>query len=115
MGHPTPDAEINQRHGPHPAAVIGVLVAFLAFAVFGFVYLAGSDNRTAKNACISAVTDQLRSPASARWNVTLITDQGGGVRIVNGTVDAQNGFGAMIRSNFRCTVTNGVPTVDFVG
>lgn len=115
MGHPDQGAGTDQRRRPHPLAVIGVLAALVVVAVFAVVYLVGSGDRTAKNACIGAVTDQLRAPGTAKFDVTLITDQDGGVKIVSGTVDSQNSFGALLRSNFRCTVTNGTAVVDFVG
>jgi len=51
------------------------------------------------------VTNSLRAPSTADfpWIVEAMLI-GGDVYITNSYVDAQNGFGAQIRTNYSCTV-----------
>ena len=62
-----------------------------------------------------AICNQLKSPASAQFPVELISIVGDDVRgyQVNGFVDSQNSYGAMIRNDFAATVAieNGFPVV----
>jgi hypothetical protein len=56
--------------------------------------------------CQVAVKERLVSPGSARFPIvsdTQITQTGDTFRVL-GWVDSQNGFGAMLRSNYDCTV-----------
>lgn len=58
----------------------------------------------AYRACERAVESQLRSPSSAEFSgapASTITQEDDSYR-VSGTVDSENGFGAMIRSEFTC-------------
>lgn len=62
-----------------------------------------------------AICKQLKSPASAQFPVDMISivgDDENGYQI-NGFVDSQNGYGAMIRNDFTATVIveNGYPIV----
>ena len=63
----------------------------------------------------TAVCAQLKSPASAQFPESLLTVTGDETRgyHVEGYVDAQNSYGAMIRNDFTADVTmeNGVPVV----
>lgn len=94
--------------------LIGVLVvALLAAAGVGIWYASGSDARTARNACVSAVGEQLAAPGSAKFSIDLATKTEG-VWTIHGSVDAQNSFGALIRSDFRCTVKDGQVTDSYV-
>ncbi len=62
-----------------------------------------------------AVCAQLKSPASAQFPVEMISIVGDDTRgyHVDGFVDSQNGYGAMIRNDFTADVTveNGFPKV----
>lgn len=62
-----------------------------------------------------AICNRLKSPASAQFPVDLISIVGDDTRgyQVSGFVDSQNGYGAMIRSDFSATVAieNGFPVV----
>ena len=94
-------------------ALICVLVALAL--VGGFVWwISGSGQRDATNACTAVVSNLLASPASAKFDVTLVTQPGDGSYIVNGTVDSQNNYGAMLRNRFRCTVKDGDASVDYL-
>jgi hypothetical protein len=74
--------------------------------------LAGQDERAAITACQNAVKMQLRSPASAifpessdaGYSEPIHLSATDGSWMWNNYVDSQNGFGAMLRSEFFCTV-----------
>lgn len=76
---------------------------------------------TAKQACVEAVPERLKSPATAEISNVQTSQFVSGVWSVTGTVDSENSFGAMIRSTFKChvRVEGGTPTltqaVDFSG
>ncbi|WP_437582746.1 hypothetical protein ACSAGD_10790 [Paramicrobacterium sp. CJ85] len=51
--------------------------------------------------CEDAVRDQLKAPDTAEFDTSAT---GSGTYTVTGTVDSENSFGAMLRSDFQCTV-----------
>lgn len=62
--------------------------------------------------CKDFVKDRLKSPSSAKFRnfyeddgEVLVEGSGPQFKVVS-TVDSQNGFGAMLRSSFVCTVTD---------
>lgn len=58
----------------------------------------------AKRVCVEEfVPKQLKAPATAEFSGVTV-DSAGDVYTVTGSVDAQNAFGAMIRSRFTCIV-----------
>ncbi len=62
---------------------------------------------TAFSICKQFVEKRLRAPASAKFppsSEAATTDMGGGRFRVLSYVDSQNGFGALIRNNFDCSV-----------
>lgn len=86
---------------------IGIFVAVIAMAVgaaAGFQAWGGESR--AKDACEESVANRLRAPSSAEFVRSIATEGEDGVWTVSGTVDAQNGFGAMIRSFYTCKVEN---------
>jgi len=56
--------------------------------------------------CTEAVRARLKSPSSANfpWSPDKMIDLGNNTFMVLGHVDAQNGFGAMLNTNFSCKV-----------
>lgn len=101
---------------------LGILVAgvmvFAGFAIYGAVSSepGANDDFIATQQCEKAVKEQLKAPATAQFNSSA---EGGGPWTVIGTVDAENSFGANVRSDFQCTVrisgdTANV-TVDYLG
>lgn len=68
----------------------------------------------AQKTCERAIEQILKSPSTAEFSSQA---SGSGPYDVTGTVDSENGFGAMLRSSFGCTVTfsggNGSATVDY--
>ena len=110
----TEPAYIPGRAAPrrhlHPAvwAAIGATVALL---LAGGAYLltrpspahAPSREQQVIGACEDAIRAQLKSPATAKF--TGETAAGADPTwTIYGAVDAQNGFGALIRSSLQCTI-----------
>lgn len=60
------------------------------------------DAGTARYACEERVKNSLKSPSTADFSG--VTTTGSGPYSVTGDVDSQNGFGAMVRSSFSCSV-----------
>jgi hypothetical protein len=61
-----------------------------------------ADNRYEAIAqCEAAIMDRLKAPSTASFDSTA---SGGGTWTVTGTVDAENSFGATIRSSYQCSV-----------
>jgi hypothetical protein len=59
------------------------------------------------NICQSFTTNSLKAPATAKFpefNIRMLTEVDDGSYTVKSYVDAQNGFGALIRSDFVCHV-----------
>lgn len=56
------------------------------------------------NLCEEAVAERLKAPATAVFSNFTKEELDGRLTVVRGTVDSENGFGAMIRSSFKCHV-----------
>lgn len=80
-----------------------VVIAAVGFGIAGANRTpSNSDNQVlAKSACEGAVEQNLKSPTSASYQSTAV---GSGPWTVTGTVNAENSFGAMVRSSYRCSV-----------
>lgn len=120
------DPILTHDHGqPTPAKKVrwGRLVALFAFigicCTIGWSIGTGA-NKTATSAnhgsmafemCKKSVSGHLKSPGSARFRdfygdqAPSISGSGDGPYTVVSTVDSQNGFGALLRSDFLCTAT----------
>lgn len=65
--------------------------------------------------CHEIISDQLKAPASAEWRNGLDEDEAitvsGDNLSLNSYVDAQNSFGALLRTNFTCSYTRATDTV----
>lgn len=91
---------------------LGIAV-LLAVAVVGGLLLIdraggfGGDDRSGyvKTACRDWVKDRLKAPASADFSEEAVSRNGESY-VVTGAVDAENSFGAPIRSNYRCEATS---------
>lgn len=107
---PEPPAEKPRRRGP--LLVVGLL-AVVVFLVIIASCTAGSGSSRAANPelmrleaishCEDRVRDELRSPSTAEFNSE--ARMSGGAWRVEGSVDAQNGFGATVRADFSCEAT----------
>jgi len=56
------------------------------------------------SSCERAVKAQLKSPSTAEFSDHRWGDRSGGGFILKGSVDSENGFGAMIRSTWICEI-----------
>jgi hypothetical protein len=85
--------------------LVAVAVAFVFIAS-----LIGSDDDDgggefgARGVCEQFVKERLKAPATADFSDTEATSNGGESRTVSGSVDSENGFGALIRNTYSCTV-----------
>lgn len=68
---------------------------------------------TATVACRTAVKDQLKAPRTAKFSDESVSGSSGAY-IVVGNVDAENSFGALVRSGFRCSARVSTATGDAV-
>lgn len=86
---------------------LALAVAALALALTGCT--SGPDpevhSKLAERACERAIESKLKSPSSASY-VDVVTElEPNGQYTVLGEVDADNSFGASLRSRFGCVVT----------
>jgi hypothetical protein len=89
-----------------------MLVLALAFAAASGGDSSDNEEGLAAIACQNLVKDNLRAPSTASFP-SFPTVSGDTIR---GAVDAENGFGAMIRSDFQCTIIGGSQVrLDFLG
>jgi hypothetical protein len=112
VSFPTPEpsfrlAEMSQpprRRWLLPVAVAVVLLLGAAGFV-GWRYTNRADPLV--TACRDAVTAQLKAPATAKWPGAEQTRTDHDARsvsytVVTGAVDAENGFGSLVRTRFEC-------------
>lgn len=116
-----PDPSTRKHREKSQAELVGILGAagFVGFLFFACVLRSGPDSSTSQGSSdysdkIGAMTTaqeiikrELKSPSTADfpWSIDeyVITNLGGNRWTVSGYVDAQNGFGAMIRSDWNVT------------
>lgn len=103
--------------GKRAAVVLAVVVGVPAL-----VYLVHDPNGGggAARECRAYVEDRLEAPASAEFGDVYDSKDDQGRWQITGHVDSQNGFSAMVRNTYTCTVTreNGywqLVSLDFVG
>lgn len=95
------------RRRVRPATVVVIIVAglvVLGAAVVGVgfaVHHGPSDTQQAIRACEKSVEGQLKAPATAQFSQETTDSNGPGYH-VEGAVDAQNSFGALVRSRWTC-------------
>lgn len=69
----------------------------------------------AEMTCQELVTGSLKSPGTAEFVDVTTKARPDGKVVTTGSVDSQNGFGALIRSSFTCTTQNERTVLDFIG
>lgn len=134
LSHFTPPPENKPDSGtPKPASggsgcgmgcavLVGVVLVGGLIAYFSSLANGGSDDGYDSNnkyeaiaQCEERVKQLLKAPSTAEFTTDA---SGGGAWTVTGTVDSENSFGAMLRSNFQCTVKitgdTATTTVDFL-
>lgn len=110
MSTPTPPASPEPSKKPSTPQIIAsvaVVVIVLVCAIGYVVSLGdddepGGDSTMAEIMCEDFIEERLKAPATAEYeHSTTFTNP---AYRVTGTVDSENGFGAMIRSEFTCVV-----------
>jgi hypothetical protein len=95
----------RRRRWPILAAAAAVVLLLAAGITAAYALTRPSDAERAEKACTEEyVTDRLRSPATARFDRVFVRSRGDARYRVSGTVDAENGFGALTRGTFACVV-----------
>lgn len=101
-----PPAEKNRA----PVIIVALIVLIVAAAIVIVVLLTSgpSDEQRAITACDDAVRSQLKAPSTAKFSGEhIVPTDAVGAPMIKGSVDAENGFSAMIRTGFTCyMVTN---------
>lgn len=90
-----------------PIAIVAVLV--LATALWPKD--SGPRPGDAIGACEDAISELLKAPDTARFSSSV---SGNNPFIVVGEVDAQNSFGAEVRSQYQCTVNGTRAVIDYL-
>lgn len=100
----------------HGCVVLIVSTVLVGVVLVGGILLGsknGDHSIEAEQVCERYIRDQLVAPASATFGGLLHTNvlqlTNGEYRVI-GYVDAQNQFGALLRSDYICAVANGVVT-----
>ncbi len=57
--------------------------------------------------CRDLMSSRLKSPGSAQFGPVTVEMTGDGTKLVTGWVDAENGFGALIRTDYYCESSGG--------
>ncbi|MDF2691703.1 MAG: hypothetical protein K0S65_86 [Labilithrix sp.] len=83
-------------------AIIGGGIYWAVSSAAGGDEMSASELKVlAESACEGAVEQNLKAPSSAEYDSSA---SGSGPWTVTGSVDAENSFGAMIRSTYTCSV-----------
>jgi hypothetical protein len=97
-----------------PLIVILIILAILAIAVAGVVYLqnnvpdtiksnvSGSDSKKAVIRCEEVIKASLRNAAKAKFSSQKVTPLSNNRYQVIGNVDAPNASGILVRGNYNC-------------
>lgn len=85
------------------AVVVSVTITLVALTVIGIAPWSGKQQ--AIHACEDAMTAGLKSPTTAKYVNVSASSTAGGWDVI-GQVDAQNGFGAMVRTTWECSASN---------
>lgn len=85
-------------------SIIGLCIVAAMFGGNDKTRVAQLDEWSAQVACEDAVSNMLKAPATAKFDNYIRSSNDDGSFTVTGTVDAQNSFGAMLRSEFSCKV-----------
>jgi hypothetical protein len=79
------------------------------FLIFPALLTSGCSSKfeSAVTVCENLVKDDLKAPATAVFSNVEIEQLDQASFNISGAVDAQNGFGALLRSEFKCQSING--------
>lgn len=90
--------------------LLAALIVLILAAVGGLTFLllrpTGPNSTVQISACRAKVKANLKAPATAQFSQETVARQPtGNLYEVRGLVDAENGFGALLRQRYTCTVT----------
>lgn len=109
MTEPAPSEPTEPAKRPNGCGMLLAVVAIIGVAAWACTAAFGDDTPdetdneyTAIAACENSVEAQLRAPATADFGGEVATRGTGGTYTVTGHVDAENGFGAQIRTRWTC-------------
>ena len=86
---------------------VAAVVVLAAGGGIAYAVMPGED-AAAADRCQQAISDKLKAPSTAEFGDPTVTVEEGNFATyydVTGEVDAENGFGAMVRGDYRCKVT----------
>jgi len=102
----TPATPPRRKHRRAIWISITVAVVIILASALGAIVWAATGPTKGKlvKVCRTAVTELLKSPGSAQWPGDESVSHGSGKQLwtVTGHVDAQNGFGALLRGEWEC-------------
>lgn len=92
-----------------PGCVVWGLVFVALVVIWALIVDPGPDDDevdaySAQRQCQDWVEEQLRAPATAEFSNQDVTVTGTNAWEVTGDVDAENGFGALVRNEWTCTI-----------
>lgn len=90
-------------------AVLAVLIVIISLCNSREMSKPGKDVYGAEAAAQTFIEQSLRAPSTAKYSQTNVAYVGDNEYLVRTVVDAQNGFGAMIRQTFLCRVRANPP------
>lgn len=106
-----PTTPVQPAYAPpkkgHTGLILGLVAAGLvillgAGAVTYVLFFRTSESAQAITQCESAVQSMLKAPATAKFSGAAAAKSGAGGWDVTGSVDAENGFSALVRSSWDC-------------
>jgi len=78
-----------------------ILVSFMAVTLLASC--SGFGYSGAITECQELIKDRLRAPGSAKFEKIKVNEKDDSYFEIVGVVDAENGFGALLRGNFKCS------------
>jgi hypothetical protein len=120
---PSPAQQPKPSTGKQLAVALGCLVPFGLIAIIVAIVATSGDGKSGDNRpgehmaaimCEDFVKDKLKSPGSAEFPGVMDSDYAKTTELskkkpwkyrVDGHVDAQNGFGALVRIDYECSVS----------
>ena len=105
-----PDAANGKPSNPLRGCFIGCGLLIFIPLIFIIIAVSNSDGDSSSNSgqyeaiaqCEARIENLLKAPATADFETS--ASGSGSTWTVTGSVDAENSFGALIRSTFQCTV-----------
>jgi hypothetical protein len=88
------------------------LILIAPLTLFSVMFTAGCTSQTdlahqqASEKCQSLISSRLKAPSTAKFSGVTFEALDASTFNILGSVDAQNGFGAMIRADFSCQAFN---------